>query len=385
MMRLPIAVLIFSILPACTVGDESGGDGTAGSSLSSADTSGGSDHFGMLARTCASGATVPGIDVSYYQGTIDWSAVAAAGYGFAFVRVSDGATFHDPKFASYWAGAQAAGLVRGAYQFFRPAQSATAQADLMISAIGTPQPGDLPPVIDVEVTQGLSASTIAARVRTWVDRVKGATGVDPIVYTGKYFWRDSVGGPTSFANNPLWIAQYTSQCPDLPAPWGSWAFWQSSESGHVAGIPAGGVDLDEFNGSLAELQAFANLPQQSGGGTDPGGGGTGSGGGTPSTTCSSATMGGNVDDGTCVQAASDAHWYRCDAGSWTAISSPSSCTTAYGFCHSATLGRDVPARTCVQAASDSNWYQCDGSAWASPVDPVAGTGPIGACSQSYPL
>src|SRR5882724_3557746 len=226
------------------VGDPPGSpdDDVAGAGLSDADKSGGGDGFGMLARTCAAGATTPGVDVSYYNGTIDWSRVANAGYKFAFICVLDGTTFHDPKFASYWTGAKNAGLVRGAYQFFRPAQSVTAQADLMIAAVGTLGPSDLPPVIDVEITQSVSPATLAARIRTWVDRVKAGTGVDPIVYTGKYFWRDQVGGPTSFANNPLWIAQYTTLCPDLPAPWSNWTFWQNSDAGTVPGI-SGHVDV----------------------------------------------------------------------------------------------------------------------------------------------
>jgi GH25 family lysozyme M1 (1,4-beta-N-acetylmuramidase) len=357
------------------VGDPSD-DGVAGSALSPSDKSAGGDGFGMLARTCAAGDTTAGIDVSYYNASIDWTRVKNAGYQFAFVRVSDGTTFHDPKFDSYWAGAKNAGLIRGAYQFFRPAQSATAQANLMIAAIGTLQPGDLPPVIDVEVTQGLSASTIASRIRTWVDTVKAATGVDPIVYTGKYFWRDQVGGPASFANNPLWIAQYTSLCPDLPSPWGTWAFWQYNDTGRVPGV-TGDVDMNRFNGSLADLQAMAGIGSS-------GGGGGGGGGGTPST-CTSQTMGRDVDDGTCVQSAADAKWYRCDSGSWTAIASSTGCSVAYGYCHSATLGRDVPARTCVQSAADNTWYQCDGAHWEAPVDPDAATGPIGVCSASYQL
>jgi len=256
-------------------------------------------------------------------------------------------------------------VIRGIYQFFRPTQDVAAQADMVIAAVGTPVPGDLPPVIDVEVTGGLSASTIASRIRTWVDRVRAATGVDPIIYTGKYFWRDEVGGPTSFANNPLWIAQYTSHCPDLPSPWGSWAFWQYSESGYVAGI-SGAVDLDRFNGSLADLQALANQSQP-----------------TTSSACASETMGRDVAAGECVQSAADQRWYRCDAGSFTAISSTSSCSHTYAWCQSATLGRAVPPRTCVQSAADDVWYQCDGSSWATPVDPDAATGPAGVCSQSY--
>ena len=70
-----------------------------------------------------------GIDVSAYQGAIDWRAVARAGKKFAFIRVSDGAAYTDPRFASNWAGARAAGLTRGAYQFFRPTESPLAQAD----------------------------------------------------------------------------------------------------------------------------------------------------------------------------------------------------------------------------------------------------------------
>jgi len=135
----------------------------------------------QAATVCGDGPTVDGMDVSYYETGIDWTAAHNAGIDFAFVRVSDGLQFADPKFSEYWAAAKAAGVIRGAYQFFRPAQSATAQADMMIAAIGTYTPGDLPPVIDVEVTGGLSPATVAARVRTWVDRVHNALGVDPII------------------------------------------------------------------------------------------------------------------------------------------------------------------------------------------------------------
>lgn len=115
-----------------------------------------------------------------------------------------------------------------------------------------------------------------------------------------------------------------------------------------------------------------------GGGGDDGGGGS-------AMACSSATLDRDVPDGTCVQAASDGEWNRCDDGSWTVISSSSGCATAYGFCASATLGEDVPARTCVQAASDGEWYQCNGQGWVTPVSTSAKEGPIGACSTWNPL
>lgn len=103
------------------------------------------------------------------------------------------------------------------------------------------------------------------------------------------------------------------------------------------------------------------------------------------TTCSSATLGRDVDEGTCVQSMTDALWYECVGGAWEARSSSAGCTEAFGFCHSATLGKDVPARTCVQAASNSVWYQCNGSAWVTPVSTANQSGPLGACSTFNPL
>jgi len=188
------------------------------------------------ARVCADGATTKGIDVSKWQETINWTSVKNAGVAYAFIRLSDGANTKDARFAANWAGAKSVGIIRGAYQFFRPTQNVNTQADMMIAAIGTYQPGDLPPVIDVEADGGLAPSTVAARVRQWVDRVQAALGVKPIVYTGKYFWRDEVGSPASFAPNALWIAQYTTLCPDIPAPWSRWTFWQYTDK-PVAAAP----------------------------------------------------------------------------------------------------------------------------------------------------
>lgn len=359
------------LLASCATGGQPEDDSKAGAGLGNDVASSDGPELGIRARVCAAATTTKGVDVSYHNGTISWPQVKAAGYEFAFVRISDGTGFRDPQFATNWAGAKSAGLVRGIYQFFRPTQDVAAQADMVIAAVGARQPGDLPPVIDVEADGGLAPATVAARVRTWVDRVKAATGVDPIIYTGKYFWRDEVGGPTSFANNPLWIAQYTSLCPDLTAPWDTWAFWQFTESGSVAGI-SGGIDVDRFNGSLDELRAFA-------------GGTGGGGGGDPSGLCSSATMAMDLPAGVCVQAASDAKWYQCDGESWIQQASTAGCTETFAWCASATLGRSVPPRTCVQAASDGIWYQCDGDSWASGVDPASGSGPVGACSHAYPL
>ena len=124
------------------------------------------------AVVCATGKTLQGIDVSVYQGTIDWAQVAASGRAFAFVKATDGSSTVDSKFARNWSESKKNGLIRGAYHFFRAAQDATAQANLVVNTIGMLQPGDLPVVIDVELAGGQSAADILASIHTWVDIVE---------------------------------------------------------------------------------------------------------------------------------------------------------------------------------------------------------------------
>jgi len=201
---------------------------------------------------CQIGPTTPGIDVSSYQDAIDWPRVQRAGIRFAFIRVADGTTQRDATFATNWVESRRAGLARGAYLFFRPDQDVAAQADLMIAAMRGRDADDLPPVIDVEVDAGLPAAIVAARARDWVDRVRAGLGVEPIVYTGSDLWRR--GGAEALADQPLWIAHYTQNCPALPSPWTRWKFWQHTDRGAVPGIE-GAVDLDLFAGTLGELHA----------------------------------------------------------------------------------------------------------------------------------
>jgi hypothetical protein len=117
---------------------------------------------------------------------------------------------------------------------------------------------------------------------------------------------------------------------------------------------------------------------------DGGGGGGGGGGGTM-TTCASATLGRDVEAGTCVESASDGALYQCSAGAWVAKSSTTGCTATFAWCSSATLGRDVAPRSCVQSAASSTWFQCNGQGWVTPVTTSTKTGPIGACSEWHPL
>jgi lysozyme len=196
---------------------------------------------------------VQGIDVSHLQQTIDWNEVRQAGKAFAFMKATDGITWTDPEFATNWSGAAAAGILRGAYHFYETNDDPTAQAESFLKVVQL-APGDLPPVVDIEKTKsGESASQIVQDLQTWLDVVEQATGRVPIIYTNPSYWNSL--GTSAFGRYPLWVAEYGVQSPKLPSGWTSWTFWQSSESGTVAGISTT-VDLDVFCGSLAELEAL---------------------------------------------------------------------------------------------------------------------------------
>src|SRR5262249_18782297 len=142
------------------------------------------------------------------------------------------------------------------YQFFRPGGDALAQANLLLSKMGTLGPGDLPPMLDVEATDGQSGATITAKIHQWIDRVQSATGKKPLIYTGTWFWDPSVGS-SDFSGYPLVESWYCSSCcPNLPKPWSTFTIWQYSDAGSVSGI-SGAVDLDKFNGTLQQLEALA--------------------------------------------------------------------------------------------------------------------------------
>ena len=206
------------------------------------------------AVTCADGGTLFGIDVSKWQGQIDWAAVAADGVHYAIIRATHGTSIIDEWFDYNWEQAHAHGIIAGVYQYFEPAEDPIMQADIMLEMMGPLQPGDLPPVIDVESATNSTPAQTAAAVGAWIEHVEAATGVKPIIYTGRYFWQDNVG-TDAFADYPLWIAHYTTQCPNIPDQWNDWVFHQYSSSGSVAGI-SGAVDTNNFNGTLDDLMAL---------------------------------------------------------------------------------------------------------------------------------
>lgn len=212
-------------------------------------------------------ATVPGIDVSYWDAGIDWPKVRATGQRYVFVKATEGDFYADPTFDDNWLGAKKAGLLRGAYHFFRCNVDPKKQATKFIEYVKTMNDnGELPPVLDLESNDGQTKDKVISRAKTWLDLVEAAFGCKPIIYSGQYFLQDyfteAGGGPPAWAKDyPLWLAQYPNvyvegSQPYLPRGWYKWTFWQYSEKGKVNGINAN-VDLNVFNGSLEDLYKFA--------------------------------------------------------------------------------------------------------------------------------
>src|SRR5438132_8325778 len=202
--------------------------------------------------------TLQGVDVSHFNGSIDWAAVHRSGRAFAVAAIGDG-LYQDPTFAGHWSAIRASGMIRGAYQFFRAGVDPVAQANIAVAAVGKLGPGDLPVALAIEGASmaGLPAATIVARVSIWMDVVQRGTGKAPIVYTGYYAWNGAVGSG-AFGSHPLWISSFGVPSPALPVGWNRWTFWQYSSSGSVPGI-GGRADVDLFNGSQQDLDRLAGV------------------------------------------------------------------------------------------------------------------------------
>ncbi|MEL7093140.1 MAG: GH25 family lysozyme [Pseudomonadota bacterium] len=200
----------------------------------------------------ASGMAVQGIDVSKYQGKIDFGAVKAADKSFVFVKATEGDTGVDPSFASNIAASRAAGLMTGAYHFYISHDAAESQFANFSKHVSLGA-GDLPPVVDIENLASHSPDGWQNTLRQFLQLLEKHYGVQPIIYSGVSFANSYLSG---FQDYPLWVAQYTSAPqPKVPADWKVWSFWQYSQSGNVAGI-AGAVDLNCFNGAEAQLRKF---------------------------------------------------------------------------------------------------------------------------------
>lgn len=197
-----------------------------------------------------SGYSVHGIDVSAYQGKIDWKTVAENNVRFAFIKASEGVTLRDSRFQRNWKQARAAGIYCGAYHYFQPNYDGAKQANLFTRTVPL-SPGDLPPVLDVEAPEFHDVAVMRRGVGIWLRLVERHYGVKPILYSNYSFYKRYLAG--HFDDYPLWLAHYEVESPKLPRD--KWIIWQHSDEAYIPGI-RGTVDFNVFQGNFESLLAL---------------------------------------------------------------------------------------------------------------------------------
>ena len=207
-------------------------------------------------RGVAAAHTMPiqGIDVSYWQGEIDWPRVRAAGVQFAYIKATEGGDHLDPKFLDNWNAAKRAGLARGAYHFMYWCRPANEQA--LWFMLNVPADSDaLPPVLDVEwnshsktCPQRIARDTAIAKIKIMLEAMEAYSGKRPIIYTDPKFHREVLEG--EFTNHHFWLRSVAAK-PEAKYAGRDWVFWQFTTTGRVHGV-AGPVDRNSFNGTPAD-------------------------------------------------------------------------------------------------------------------------------------
>jgi len=199
---------------------------------------------------------VHGIDVSRYQSDVDWKKIAAQDISFAFVKTSEGETIVDSFFCKNWYELKEAGIKRGAYHFFRPTTSVISQAENFMNNLFLEE-GDLPPVLDVEVTDGVSSEELVVLVKEWLTIVETQYQIRPIIYTNLNFYNKHFAD--HLPDYPVWIARYNRYLEPLLTNSVDWKFWQYGNRGRLEGIN-GNIDFNVFRGTLDDLEKLCYKP-----------------------------------------------------------------------------------------------------------------------------
>ncbi|MFL9844929.1 glycoside hydrolase family 25 protein [Flavobacterium rhizosphaerae] len=195
-----------------------------------------------------------GIDVSHYQGSINWDTIAqnknTFPIHFIFIRATAGKDGRDTKYNRNWSGASKSGMIRGAYHYYRPDENSIKQADNFIKTV-TLAKGDLPPVLDIErIPNTQSLDSLKAGLKRWLNRVEGHYGVKPIIYSGESFYTDFL--KEEFKGYKLWIANYSFLEDKIRD---EWHFWQFTDKAAINGID-GNVDVNIYNGTMEGLKEY---------------------------------------------------------------------------------------------------------------------------------
>lgn len=208
--------------------------------------------------------SVHGIDVSHWQGRVDWPRVVDSGIRFAFMKATEGYNFRDPQFERNWRALANTGVLRGAYHFLALDKDGARQAQNFIRTVGQIEDSDLAPVLDVETyyfvpeTESEVATALQA-VDDWLRVIEEHYGRRPIIYTNEIIHRLHLR--ERYPEHEYWFFNYQQEPMSRQAALFGlyerqiryWSFWQYSESGRVPGI-RGNVDLNVYRGTREELQ-----------------------------------------------------------------------------------------------------------------------------------
>ncbi len=227
----------------------------------------------LMATTSQIPPGTPGLDVSGWQvlTAANWRQIWTNGGRFAYVKATESTNYTSSQFSEQYNDSAAAGLVRGAYHFATPnTSSGAAQANYFVSNGGgwTNDGRTLPPLLDIEYNPygqtcyNMSPSQMVARITDFSNTVKARTGRLPAIYSTTGWWSSCTGNTAAFSANPLMIANWPSNVASgpgtLPAGWTNYSIWQFADATYANGQP--GLfpgDQDVFNGTFAQLQAFA--------------------------------------------------------------------------------------------------------------------------------
>lgn len=194
---------------------------------------------------------IAGIDVSEYQGVINWEKVKMIEeqfpIGFVFIRATAGNDRSDNCFKDNWRAARKNKIIRGAYHYYRPNENSLEQAALFIKTVQLKK-GDLPPVLDIEqLPKNQSIDSLKVGLKRWLKKVEDHYGVRPIIYSGEKYYTAFLH--EEFSGYTFWIANYNIWVEEIKP---EWQFWQFTEKATVDGI-SGNVDVNIFNGSKTKL------------------------------------------------------------------------------------------------------------------------------------
>ncbi|MBP1839970.1 GH25 family lysozyme [Formosa algae] len=196
-----------------------------------------------------------GIDLSHYQGKIDWKTVNyindSIPIAFIIVRATMGIDGLDSEYISRWETIKSKGIIRGAYHYYRPNQHSLSQAKQFKNRVKL-RPGDLPPILDIENLSTIqTVENLKLGIKKWLDDIEFHYGVTPIIYTGDHFYRKHLN-TQEFDKYPIWIANYGNYYEPFTKPWN---IWQFTEQGQIEGVE-GFIDLNVYNGTYPDLKSF---------------------------------------------------------------------------------------------------------------------------------